>query len=106
MLAYILVEVDIHDAVQYAAYREMTPASLKAYNGKFIVRGGPTELLEGTQEPKRIVVIEFPTKERAKAWWASEEYAPAKALRQRTATTRMILAEGWPQVPGPPTGGE
>jgi uncharacterized protein (DUF1330 family) len=58
------------------------------------VRGGETETLEGTWQPKRIVVLEFPTKEAAKDWWASNEYAPAKALRQRTATTNMILVQG------------
>jgi uncharacterized protein (DUF1330 family) len=55
-------------------------------------------LLEGEQAPKRIVVLEFPTKEQANAWWSSEEYAPAKALRQRTSTTRMILVEGVEEI--------
>lgn len=94
MPAYIIVEVDIHDPVQYEDYKKLTPASLLPYNGKFIVRGGQTETLEGDWEAKRIVVLEFPTKELARQWWSSEEYAPAKALRQRTSTTKMILVEG------------
>ena len=94
MPAYLIVEIDIHDPVQYENYKKLTPASLLPYQGKFIVRGGPTETLEGNWEAKRIVVLEFPSKELAKHWWSSEEYAPAKALRQRTSTTKMILVEG------------
>lgn len=94
MPAYIIVEVDIHNVNEYEEYKKLTPASLVAYQGKFIVRGGEAETLEGNWQPKRIVLLEFPTKELAEAWWASEEYAPAKALRQRTATTKMILVQG------------
>ena len=94
MPAYIIVEVDIHNVNEYEEYKKLTPASLVAYQGKFIVRGGEVETLEGNWQPKRIVLLEFPTKELAEGWWASEEYAPAKALRQRTATTKMILVQG------------
>jgi uncharacterized protein (DUF1330 family) len=94
MPAYIIVEVHIHNEVEYEDYKKLTPASLLPFRGRFIVRGGETESLEGTWQPKRIVVLEFPTKEAAKDWWASNEYAPAKALRQRTATTNMILVQG------------
>ncbi len=94
MPAYIIVEVKINDPVQYEEYRKLTPISLAAYQGKFIVRGGKTETLEGSWDPQRIVVLEFPDAELAKKWWASEEYAPAKIIRQRTAETKMILVEG------------
>ena len=94
MPAYIIVEVNVHNPEEYEDYKKLTPASLQPFNGKFIVRGGATETLEGDWQAKRIVVLEFPTKELAKSWWSSDEYAPAKALRQRTATTRMILVEG------------
>ena len=94
MPAYIIVEVHIHNEVEYEDYKKLTPASLLPFRGRFIVRGGETETLEGIWQPKRIVVLEFPTKEAAKDWWASNEYAPAKALRQRTATTNMILVQG------------
>jgi uncharacterized protein (DUF1330 family) len=102
MPAYIIVEVDIHDPIQYEDYKKLTPASLMPYQGKFIVRGGETETLEGGWEPNRIVVLEFPTKDVAKQWWSSSEYAPAKALRQRTASTKMILIDGFtdPGLPG------
>ena len=65
MPAYIIVEVDVHDPIQYEDYKKLTPGSLEPFQGKFIVRGGQTETLEGDWEPKRIVVLEFPTKELA-----------------------------------------
>lgn len=95
MPAYIIVEVEIHNPTEYEDYKRMTPLSLKNFQGKFIVRGGKMETLEGEWNPQRIVVLEFPTMELAKAWWASEEYAPAKALRHRTAKSKMIAIEGW-----------
>lgn len=95
MAAYILVDITIHDAEGYEGYKKLTPASIEAYEGKFIVRGGQTELLEGNWEPGRIVVLEFPSVEKARQWWASEEYAPAKKMRQANATTKMILVEGY-----------
>jgi uncharacterized protein (DUF1330 family) len=94
MAAYVIVEVEVHNPDAYEDYKALTPSSIAAYNGKFIVRGGTTETLEGDWEPKRIVVLEFPTIEKANAWWHSAEYAPAKSIRQQNATTRMILVEG------------
>src|SRR6478736_1912013 len=94
MPAYIIVDVEIHNPKEYENYRMMVPPTLEKYQGKFIVRGGKTESLEGGWDPKRIVVLEFPSVELAKSWWASDEYAPAKALRERTAKSKMILVEG------------
>lgn len=95
MAAYVIVEVDIHDPVLYEDYKKLTPASIAAYGGKFIVRGGKTESLEGDWNPPRLVVLEFPSVERAKEWWASAEYTQAKDIRQRAATTKMLVAEGF-----------
>ena len=94
MAAYLVVEVEVWDGERYEDYKRMVPASLAAFGGRFIVRGGRTERLEGEWAPGRIVILEFPSAERAKAWWASAEYAEAKALRQATARTKMILVEG------------
>jgi len=94
MSAYIIVEITIHNPSEYEDYKKLTPASLLPFEGKFIVRGGQTETLEGDWNPQRIVVIEFPSVEKARAWWSSEEYAPAKSLRQRTADSKMILVQG------------
>jgi len=95
MPAYVVVEIEIHNPEEYEDYKKLTPASLKNYQGKFIVRGGKTETLEGDWSPQRFVMIQFPTLELAKAWWASEEYAQAKALRQRTASSKMIVVVGF-----------
>ena len=94
MSAYIIVDVAVHNVENYEGYKKLTPASLIPYQGKFIVRGGQTETLEGDWQPGRMVVLEFPTVELAKAWWSSPEYAPAKDLRQKNATTKMLLVEG------------
>lgn len=98
MPAYIIVDVTIHDPAVYEDYKKLTPASLLPYGGKFIVRGGATEVLEGDHSPGRIVVLEFDNTEKAKAWWESEGYAPAKAIRQSAAHTNMILVEGYDQA--------
>ncbi len=95
MPAYIIVEVDVHHLSDYEEYKKLTPASIAAFGGKFIVRGGNTQTLEGDWNPQRIVVVEFPTVERANEWWSSPEYAPAKEIRQRTATSKMIVVEGY-----------
>lgn len=94
MKAYVIVDVKITDRVRYEDYKKLTPASLIPYDGKFIVRGGESETLEGSWKPGRVVVLEFPSTEKAKAWWSSEGYAPAKALRQSASITQMILVEG------------
>lgn len=88
MAAYVIVEVQINDPKDYEEYKKLTPSSISAHRGKFIVRGGQTETLEGNWYPERIVILEFPTAEKAKEWWSSEEYARAKKIRQRTATTK------------------
>ena len=95
MAAYVIVEVDIHDEALYEDYKKLTPAAVAAYEGQFVVRGGMAETLEGDWQPQRIVVLQFPTVEKAKAWWASPEYTPAKAIRQKAATTKMLVLEGY-----------
>lgn len=96
MSAYVIVEVEINDPVEYEEYKKLTPASIAAFDGQFIVRGGAkSESLEEDWYPQRIVLLEFPCVARAKAWWHSEEYAAAKAIRHRTAKTKMLLVEGF-----------
>lgn len=94
MAAYVVVQVDVKDPVRYEDYRKMVPASLEKYGGRFLVRGGKTHTMEGNWAPKRFVLVEFPSVEQAKAWWASPEYAAAKALRQATSESQLIIAEG------------
>jgi len=94
MSAYVLVDIEITDPAGYEEYKKLAPASLAAYNGKFKVRGGAWEIMEGHPTPGRLVILEFPSLDRARAWWNSADYADAKAIRQRTARTHMILVEG------------
>ena len=95
MTAYLIVDVNVTDPVLYEDYKKLPPASLVPFEGKFIVRGSVTETLEGDWKPGRFVILEFPSVEKARAWWSSDTYAPAKALRQSASHTQMILAEGF-----------
>ncbi|MEX0690500.1 MAG: DUF1330 domain-containing protein [Gemmatimonadales bacterium] len=94
MPAYIIVDITINDPKRYEDYKALTPATLKAYGGRFIVRGGATDRLEGDWEPGRMVILEFPDAATARAWWDSPEYRPARDLRQQIAATNMLLVEG------------
>jgi uncharacterized protein (DUF1330 family) len=94
MPAYVIVEIEVLNDKSYEAYKRMVPASLAPFNGKFLVRGGASQILEGDWLPKRLVILEFPTVDRAKAWWNSPDYAEAKNVRQASANTRMIVVEG------------
>ena len=94
MPAYLIVDVRVHEPKRYEHYKEMVPPTLANYGGRFVVRGGAPETLEGEWAPDRLVVIEFPSREHARQWWSSVEYAPALKLRQETARTDMILVEG------------
>jgi uncharacterized protein (DUF1330 family) len=95
MSAYVIVEVTIHNHKEYEEYKKLTPASIAAYGGRFIIRGAKTESLEGDWNPERMVVLEFPTIERAKEWYYSGEYAPAKKIRHENATSKMLVVEGY-----------
>jgi uncharacterized protein (DUF1330 family) len=94
MPAYIVVQVAVEDAEAYEQYKALAPPSIAAYGGRYLIRGGPSEVLEGTWHPARLVLLEFPTAAQARAWWSSPEYAPARAVRQRCAQTEMLLIEG------------
>ena len=94
MAAYIIADVEITDPVQYAAYIRIVPPTIARYGGTFLVRGGRTELLEGSWSPRRVVILEFPSFEHARDWWASEEYSAPKALRQGASIDNLILVEG------------
>jgi len=92
--AYIVVDVVVKDPVRYDDYRKRVMATLEPHGGKFLVRGGKVETLEGTWKPQRFVVLEFPDAAAARAWWSSEAYAEPKAIRQSASHTEMILVEG------------
>lgn len=94
MTAYIIVDIEVREPEEYEQYRHAAAATLAAYGGHYLVRGGPTRVLEGSWTPHRLVVLAFPSAERALAWWDSPEYRPVRTVRHRTATSSMVLVEG------------
>lgn len=94
MTAYVVVDIEVEDPAVYEKYKALAPPAIAAHGGRYLARGGRTEVLEGSWAPTRAVILEFPSLEQAKAWWASAEYAEGKALRQSCATTDMIVVEG------------
>ncbi|MFZ2006265.1 MAG: DUF1330 domain-containing protein [Stellaceae bacterium] len=94
MPAYIIAEVEVTNPAGYEAYRPLAGASIAQYGGKFVVRGGKAELVEGTQEPARLVVIEFADTAAAKRWYNSPEYQQALKIRLANSTGRVLLVEG------------
>jgi len=91
---YIIADVHVTNPAEYEDYKRQTPASIAMYGGRFLVRGGHAENLEGDWQPNRVVVLEFPSVEQAKKWWGCAEYSPAKTIRHRSATSRLIVVEG------------
>jgi uncharacterized protein (DUF1330 family) len=94
MPAYIIADVDVSDPKGFETYRQLVAPTIAAAGGVYKVRGGTFEVLEGTYQPKRLIVLEFESMAAARAWYHSDEYAPVKAIRQRTAATNVILVEG------------
>ena len=94
MSAYVILDIDVKDAVEYARYKDMAAPVVAAFGGKYLVRGGKTETLEGNWIAKRVVVLEFPTAARVKEWLHSKEYSEARALRHKTADSNMIVVDG------------
>ena len=94
MTAYVIVEIEVTDPAGYEAYKTLAPPTVAAYGGRYIVRGGDPEVLEGDWSPKRIVVLEFENKARAKEWLNSPEYSAVKPMRHKTARSKMIVVEG------------
>lgn len=94
MAAYMIADVDVTDPAVMEEYRGRVGGTIAKYGGRFVVRGGNWEVVEGDWSPKRLVVLEFPSMERLKAWYHSPEYAPLIQLRFRSANTNMVLVEG------------
>ena len=94
MTAYLLGRVEITDPDRYQEYMKKTPGVIAKYGGKFIVRGGTVETLEGAEEKRRLVLIEFPSFEKAKEFYYSEEYQQAKKLRAGAASGQFLAIEG------------
>ena len=94
MPAYLIVDVTTTDQATMDEYRKQVPPTLEKYGGRYLVRGGAHEVKEGDWNPKRIVLLEFETTQRAKEWLNCEEYREPRKMRHRTAKTNMIVVEG------------
>jgi uncharacterized protein (DUF1330 family) len=95
MPAYIIAEHDISDSQTYARARPGAAAAIARFGGRYLVNGlGVTELIEGTEPVKRLVILEFPDLDTARAFYESEDYRDAKAFRHAAARSRLVLAEG------------
>ena len=94
MPAYVIVDLEVTDPVGIEEYRKQVPATIAKYGGRYLVRGGKHETLEGDWHPRRVILLEFPSVEQAKRWYDCEEYRGPKALRFKTARTNLILVEG------------
>ena len=94
MPAYIIADLDVTDPAGFEEYRKVVPATIEKYGGRYLVRGGAMETLEDDWQPKRVVELEFPSLDQAKRWYNSEEYRDPKALRFKTAKTKVILVDG------------
>ena len=94
MSAYLIADVTVTDPATMEEYRKLLPATLAPYGGRFIVRGGAHQTVEGDWKPNRLVILEFPTLEQAKRWYDSEQYREPKAMRLRAARTNLVMVEG------------
>ena len=94
MATYVIVNIEVTDPLRYQEYIRQVKPIVEAYGGRYLVRGGQTEPLEGSWIPHRVVILEFSDSARARSWWNSLEYASTKKIRQESAKTDMIMVEG------------
>ena len=94
MAAYVLAEIEITNPEGYKEYTTQVPATIAKYGGRFLVRGGASEALEGEWPQRRRVMLEFPSMQAARDWWSSPDYEKPKAMRQAASRGRLLLMEG------------
>ena len=94
MPGYVIGNINVTDPDAFEEYRGMVPATVAAYGGKYLVRGGVADVVEGDWTPNRLVVLEFESVERAREWYNSPEYTPAKAVRLKASTGDLLFVEG------------
>lgn len=94
MAAYVIADLEVTDPARFAEYRQRVPATLAAYGGRFLVRGGEHEVAEGNWRPRRLVVLEFPSLAQARRWYESEEYREPKTMRLAASNTNLVFVDG------------
>ena len=93
MTAYVVLNIEVIDSAGYEEYKKMVPLIIKQFGGRYLVRGGRNETLEGDWHAQRLVILEFENREKVKTWLNSPEYAPARVLRLKYANTNMIVVD-------------
>jgi uncharacterized protein (DUF1330 family) len=96
MPAYLVAHIEVHDPVVFEDYRAQVVPIIKAFGGRYLVRGGALETLEGAQQRRRLVIIEFPSMDAARGFYHGAEYAPVLQRRLESATSDVVLVEGLP----------
>jgi uncharacterized protein (DUF1330 family) len=94
MAAYLVVDIDVTNPVQFEEYKKLAPAAIASYGGRYLIRGGAYEALEGDWKPQRLTVVEFDSMEKAKAFYHSPEYQLAIKARHGAASMNMLLVQG------------
>jgi uncharacterized protein (DUF1330 family) len=94
MAAYVIADIEVTDRDGFAEYQQKVPGTIAAYGGRYLVRGGASEVLEGSWSPRRSVVLEFPSMAQLKTWYHSPEYRPLIAIRERTTRSNLMVVEG------------
>jgi uncharacterized protein (DUF1330 family) len=94
MPAYVIFDIHVDDPDGYAPYRERAGAAVEARGGRYLARGGACEVLEGDWDVDRLVVLEFPSMDQARAWYHSPEYQELAAIRQSASRARAVVVEG------------
>lgn len=95
MSAYVIADVEVLDLALYETYRQKVPATIAAFGGRYLVRGGALTVLEGQWSPKRCVILEFPSMAQLKAWYDSPAYVPLRAIRERSTRSNLVMVEGF-----------
>lgn len=94
MPAYVIANIRVQDAEAYDEYRRAVPAVIERFGGRYLVRGGRHDALEGDMSLGRVIVLEFPSYEAARRWYDSPEYAAAKEIRQGCSVGEVLIVEG------------
>lgn len=95
MTAYLIANIEVRDAEAFERYRAAVPAVIAAHGGRYIVRGGAIHAMEGDMGVRRLVILEFPSTDAARAFYDSPEYAPLLELRLASTRSDLVLVEGY-----------
>ncbi|MFC4270916.1 DUF1330 domain-containing protein [Sneathiella chungangensis] len=94
MPAYMIARIDVTDPEQYEVYKSLAPIAIKKYGGRYLTRGGAMETLEGPEETRRVVIVEYPDMAAVKAFYDSPEYKKAREARKDAAEGQFVILEG------------